>query len=1711
MSSEIDDRIVAMKFENKTFESGVSSTLNSLARLKEAMNFSSVSSAAQKSMGFFSSVLSRFNIKNPFSSAQRGVEELQNSTGRFSLSTMEGGITSVSKSFIAMSTIAITALSNIVNKAVDSGLQLAKAFTISPVKEGLQEYEATLDSTQTIMSATGESVEKVTKTLEDLNAYSDRTIYSFADMTKNITAFTNAGIGSERSAEIMKGIANAAASAGVEASGAGRAMVGFGQSMSMGFVGLQDWNQVDGAGLATKEFKEELIASGIAAGTLTKKMDGTIVSAKGNEVNFKNLRSTLQEQWLSSEVLTNTLARYSDTSTEVGKKAAENATRVKKLSQSMGILKESAQSGWSQTWKLLFGNLEEATELWTSFNDTIGAMIQGSADARNALVGDWKELGGRTLLIEGIKDAFYALMDVVSPIKKAFRDIFPAQTGQTLFELTEKFANFAEGLSLGEDTMDNIRRTFRGVFAIFEIGLTIVGDIAEGFGTLFGALGGGQGDFLEFTGTVGDLLVAFSGMVSESGFIAAFFDGLAAVIAVPIELIGRFANYVADLFTGFDPGTAGKFTDALGTVSDRLSPLQKVARTVSNLFGRVGEAMANAGPVIADAMSGIGDAIANAFTGDAFGRTLDVINTGLLAGIVLMLKNFFSGFSVDLGGSGGGFIKSITDTFDSLTDTLSVMQGSIKADILLKIAGALAIMTAAIVVLAMINPKDLAKALSVMALGFLGMQAALVSLNAAVGIIGAAKLPFIAGALVLLALSLLIFSAAVKSFAEMNLGDMARGMLGIAIMLKLITTAVEPLSKNSKGMIGAGLALIAIATALKIMASAVKDFAEMDYATMARGLVGVAGTLVILAGAMRIMPKGILIQAVAMVVLAGALKVLATAVGDFAEMDYKTIARGLVGVVGSLGGIALAMRLMPKNMLVQAAALVIVASALGTIQTAVAKFGDMTMEQIATGLIALGGSLLILAAGLFLMNGSLAGAAALTIAAGALAILTPILITLGSLSMETIAKGLGTLAGALLILAGAAYLMGGASVVLLAIGGAIALIGLGFALAGAGALAFAAAFGIVVGAGAAGIAILSGVLGVIIKAIPKAVKAFADGFIAFIKTIGAAGPEMVSSFAKIIGSIIDAVVKNIPKMGRAFSTMIQTALRVITTNAPRIFAAGLDLILGFLRAVDSRIGEIVDLAASIIVKFLDGIGRNIGKIVDSGFKLIIKFLDGITKAINENSEEMGRAGGELAVAMVNGMVKGLQGGAQAISDAAMAAAREAWEAVKDFFKIKSPSRLMAELGNYVSEGFAVGITEGEGSAVEAMTTMGEKIKAAATDAVDEVEKQTARLKELQKEKDKDEKAITKAKKRVDEAKEQRKLTEDAHQAWMKGSKEERKEMALRGKEYDALLAKIEEEQDALQELIDAKASYESGITSQFSGLPDIDKDTDPEAYAASLETQAAATEKFLADLETLRSLGMDEATYQKLLDEGLDTQPFVTRLIEGGSAMVEAVDANTARLNTAAATLGAQAASNFHDAGIQAQQGLVNGLLEDKGELEVAMEELAKKMIKALKKALKIKSPSREFAVIGKYSNEGLAKGLDDYSDVAANAAAGVGTKALDTLRVSMSKVGDVVGGDLDFQPVIAPVLDLSQMAREANKIGSMLDTGVITPSMSFNQASELAAAVEAAKDAAESVKPEVRDITVEQTNISPKPLDPTTHYRNTKSAFALVKEALDS
>src|ERR1044072_6084415 len=212
----IDNRIVTMKFDNAQFESAARTSLSPLQKLKENMNFSSVNSSVSRSLGGISSLFAKFGIKNPFSTATQGAADLDKAAGQVAtggLTDIHGGITGISNRFLAMSTIAITALSNITTKAMETGRQLVSSLTIDPIKGGLEEYETNLNSIQTILANTkvaGTGLDDVNKALDELNHYSDQTIYNFSEMAKNIGTFTAAGVDLDTSVASIKGIANLA-------------------------------------------------------------------------------------------------------------------------------------------------------------------------------------------------------------------------------------------------------------------------------------------------------------------------------------------------------------------------------------------------------------------------------------------------------------------------------------------------------------------------------------------------------------------------------------------------------------------------------------------------------------------------------------------------------------------------------------------------------------------------------------------------------------------------------------------------------------------------------------------------------------------------------------------------------------------------------------------------------------------------------------------------------------------------------------------------------------------------------------------------------------------------------------------------------------------------------------------------------------------------------------------------------------------------------------------------------------------------------------------------------------------------------------------------------------------------------------------------------------------------------------------------------------
>ena len=442
MSTTIDQKVVEMRFDNQHFEKNVNTTMSSLDKLKQKLNFSG---------------------------ASKGLDELNNSAKNNNMGVLANSVEVVRNKFSALEVMGITALANITNSAVNAGKRIVKSLTVDPVTTGFNEYELKMGSIQTIMASTGESLEVVNSYLNELNKYSDQTIYSFSDMTQNIGKFTNAGVKLEDAVMAIKGISNEAAVSGANANEASRAMYNFAQALSAGYVKLIDWKSIENANMATVEFKEQLIEAAVAAGTLEKSSDGMYkvltTNVQGSTMDdvissTKMFNESLNYQWMTTEVLVNTLRNYADETTEIGKKATQAATEVKTFSQMMDTLKESAQSGWATTWEIVFGDFYEGKKLWTGISKVVGGLIDKMSDLRNnmlrgALTSPWEKLNKK------IQDAGLST--------KEFNEILEEDLGETAVkELTEQYGSLADALKKGKVPIDNIRKSIKKLLGVEE-------------------------------------------------------------------------------------------------------------------------------------------------------------------------------------------------------------------------------------------------------------------------------------------------------------------------------------------------------------------------------------------------------------------------------------------------------------------------------------------------------------------------------------------------------------------------------------------------------------------------------------------------------------------------------------------------------------------------------------------------------------------------------------------------------------------------------------------------------------------------------------------------------------------------------------------------------------------------------------------------------------------------------------------------------------------------------------------------------------------------------------------------------------------------------------------------------------------------------------------------------------------------------------------
>jgi len=1044
MSGNIDEKVVVAKFDNAKFEANVKTTLQSLEILKKGMN-----------------------LKD----ATRNLADLDAAGKRFSLAGIASGVDKIAAKFDWLHVVATAALSNITIRAVELGKRLGQQM-FGAMTEGFGEYEKKMQTIQTMLVNTGSSMKLVNKTLGQMAAYANKTVYSFGDMANNMGLFTAAGVKLKPAMKAIMGIGNLAAMSGSSAQQASTAMYQLSQAMASGVVKLQDWISVSNAGMGGKVFQNALIRTAKAHGANVDAM----IKKNGS------FKESLKEGWLTSKVLTDTLtqmtgtlskkqliaqgftAKQADDIVKMGKDASDAAKKVKTFSQLMETLNSNNATGWADTWQIIIGDLKEARKLFGLLNDQIGGMMSAGAKERNDQLKLWKKLGGRKAIFKGIENAFAALTKLMKPVTDAFAEVFPPSLGKNLYALSIAFRDFTASLLISDDQASTIHDTMLGVFTIFKMGGEILSGAFRVIGTSFGGLWEVLGVLGSFLGSVLKFFSTISGGAKTasdaSDGISKFFYAITQMqtgILEPIlttlkglvaqfdaflnqgDLAAQFVEKMAPILAFFDQLK----TNAIASITSGLAGVPGAVanawQTLVDIVKNVFDFVTNFGQALHDAFAGIGPAIDSGMKGINLSMILNLINTGLFAALTVGVIKFAKGFS--------GFFSGISDAITGLTSTLKQMQDTLKAQAIMMIAGAILMLAAGVLVLSKVNPERLLA--STAAIGALAVEllASMALFQRLAGDKGVKEMPFIAASLLILSGALLNLAKAVKIMGEMDPEQMGWGIAAVTVMLALLVGTAQTLSTMDKSFVKTAAALVIFAGALVLMTGVVVAFSLIPLDMLAKGLGGLAVMLVMMVGAAVLMSKfapDMWKAALGMMAMAAAINMLVGVIAILGLIPIPVLVQGFLSVLAIMAllvGAAILTSKFAPQMVLSAVGMMAMAAAVMILAQAVILLGLIPIEVLVKGFVSVIALMALLVGAAMLMTTALPGAVAMLAVAGAMLILTFAVMLLAAIPFERVVSALFAIFGAIMLFGLAAAVLTPVLPVMLGIAGAIALMG----------------------------------------------------------------------------------------------------------------------------------------------------------------------------------------------------------------------------------------------------------------------------------------------------------------------------------------------------------------------------------------------------------------------------------------------------------------------------------------------------------------------------------------------------------------------------------------------------------------------------------------------------------------------------------------------
>lgn len=1247
--SSIDERVVEMKFDNDQFQKGVKDTIQALEDLKQSLDLDA---------------------------SARSLADLDAAGRNFDLSGMGDAIDNISSKFSAMGAIGFSILNNLTTKALDIGAGVLNT-VLEPIIQGGEKRALNIEQAKFQFEGLGMNVEK--------------------SMASALKAVKGTAFGLDEAAVTAAQFGASGMKAGKEMTASLRGIAGVAALSGSSFGDISDvFTKVAGQGRLMGDDLNRLASRGVnAAATMGKAMGKTEAEVRDmvskGKISFREFANVMNDAFgehatEASKTYTGALANMRAALARIGADfAATKFESLRKIFNALTPAIDAIHVALEPVLKMFNSIMKVRVTNLVAFIDRITHSLEGK---------DFKNIFAD--IAAGFGNIYEAVMAYIEPIKEAFQTIFPPKSLKSIQAMTSEFMRLTGFLMPSAPTLEKIGNIFKGVFAIFDIGWQIVKGLAGVIGDLFQEIFKGSGALLDIGSDLGLWLVNVDKAIKNGTALTKFFNFLSTVLRAPIQLLRWITTGIAAFIEALKsvdfPDITKGFTDFFKKVQTRMKPAAKtfdilgaVVHGAAVVFQKAWDIIKPVAQWIGRAFAQLGSAISESLSTNNFDNLLDVLNTGLLGGLVLFFKKFVDMLKGGPLGTGeldltGGLLSSIKEAFGGLTGVLEAMQAKIKADALFKIAAAIGIMTASVVALSLIDSAKLASALSGLTI-MMGQMAGMMYImnNIKFDKGASAKMIVMSGALIALGTAMLILAAAAKVFSTMDWNELAKGLVGVAGSLTILITALKLMPSDTSGIVKTSITLGILSTSLLILAGAVKIFASMSWDDIGRSMTALAGSLAILMGAMRLMGKdvvgagsmlviatslaiisgafkvfssmswddigrsivvfagavGILVGALAilsalpasplgagsMLVMAAAINLLVPPMVAFSKLSWEGIGKAMVVLAGGLAILAGALYLMTAS-LPGAAALAVAAVGLIAFGTAMLLIAKLSWDDIGRGLTVLAASLLILAVGLTAMLVALPGASALVVAAKGLLLLAPALLALGSLEWGTIGTALGAMAAALGILAVAGIALLPAIPGLLGLGAAIALLGVGVMAAGLGLSAFAVGLTAMVAAGAAGVSMFMTYAESLISLIPSFMEAIGEGIIAIANVIAESGPEMTDAISAMISSLLDAIDENGPKL---IDTMT-------------------DLIVALVEAIVVLVPEFVDAGMRLLIGVINGIGDNIGKLTDAAVNLVVNFVNALGS--KKNIDKVLKAGGDVVLNFINGITNWIDANGQ---------------------------------------------------------------------------------------------------------------------------------------------------------------------------------------------------------------------------------------------------------------------------------------------------------------------------------------------------------------------------------------------------------------------------------------------------------------------------------